>query len=200
MIKAIIFDLGGVYFTPGVDIAIAKITEDFNIPMEKAAEALCSGREAKQYRLSDISEEDFWNNAVKVMETSMDYKILKDLWYNSYAPIEGTLKIIREIRKNYSVYLISNNVIERVEFLEKKFNFKKDFDDCIFSCDVKLIKPDKKIYELAIKNFKINPQETIFIDDKQKNLTVPSELGMKTIHFKNPDQLKEELINFGIKL
>ena len=67
------------------------------------------------------------------------------------------------------------------------------FDGFIISGREKLIKPDRKIYELAIKRFNLNPNNTVFIDDKLDNIKTAVSLGFNTIHLLNPNTIYADI-------
>ena len=52
---------------------------------------------------------------------------------------------------------------------------------------------EEKIFKLALKEMQKQPENCIFIDDKEKNLIAPKKMGMQTIHFKSAEQLEKEL-------
>ena len=71
------------------------------------------------------------------------------------------------------------------------------FTDCmdggIFSCNVKLIKPDRRIYERLIETYNLTPSECVFIDDNKANVEAAAALGINTIHYKSYEQAHGEL-------
>jgi 2-haloacid dehalogenase len=56
-----------------------------------------------------------------------------------------------------------------------------------------LKKPDHRIYQLLFEKFDIIPHQALFIDDNLRNIKAAEEVGLNTIHFKNPIDLKEKL-------
>ena len=71
--------------------------------------------------------------------------------------------------------------------------FTKHMDGGIFSCEVKLIKPDPLIYKAICDKYGLTPGECVFIDDNEANIKAADTFGMKTVHFKNYDQAYKEL-------
>ncbi len=69
----------------------------------------------------------------------------------------------------------------------------------ILSHELGFIKPEKKIYEIALEKTNSNPEECLFIDDQERVLIPAREMGMKTIRFNSIVQLKEELREIEIK-
>jgi len=200
MIKTIIFDLGGVYFTNGSKNAIEEISKKYNIKKEKVADVL-SGELGTEYRLGNLTADDFWDKAKSFWNLKEDKKILEEIWLNGYIPIEGTVELVKKLKENnYEILFLSDNVQERVNYLEKKYQFQQNFKDGVFSHIVKVRKPNIKIYLLVLEKTNSKPEECVFIDDKEKLLEPAKSLGMDGIEFKDADQVTVELEKLGVKL
>ncbi len=78
---------------------------------------------------------------------------------------------------------------------------KNNFDDIIFSCDVHMVKPNREIFELALKRFNISASETLFVDDLKANLDAFASLGVKgyLFDYKNLDSEIESIKNIVFK-
>ena len=61
-------------------------------------------------------------------------------------------------------------------------------------------KPDPKIYQIAINQLQLAPEEIIFVDNNQENFGEANKLGLKGILFKNTEQFKDELKHLGVKI
>ena len=70
------------------------------------------------------------------------------------------------------------------------------FDGLLISGEDKLIKPDQAIYQLAKKRFNLDPEQTVFIDDKLENIEAAQKMNFKTIHLTNPKKIKIEIKKF----
>ena len=86
---------------------------------------------------------------------------------------------------NYSHYVMEANP-EVLDFLPL-------LDGGVFSCDVKMIKPDPKIYEALAKKYSLTPSECVFIDDLEKNINGGKNFGFHGIRFLNLAQAQEDL-------
>ena len=80
--------------------------------------------------------------------------------------------------------------------MDKEYPFLKKFDGLIISGAEKLIKPDLRIYKLAINRFNLIPEETVFIDDKKENIEAANSLGFLTIHLTNPEIITQNINKF----
>jgi len=93
---------------------------------------------------------------------------------------------------------MNNEGKEWNEFRIRKFHLNEIFEKVLSSCVVGKMKPKKEYFKEVIKRLHIKPQELLFIDDKASNIKSASSLGIKTILFKNPNRLKQELLKLGI--
>jgi len=200
MPKTIIFDLGGVYFTDGTKKAIDVISSKYGVQPDMVRDAL-KGKLGTQYRIGALTEEEFWNKAKKLMDIDAPTSELQDIWVEGYKPIEGTVKIIDNLKEDgYELLFLSDNVQERVDFLEARYKFLGKFKDGVFSHLIKTRKPDVKIYKATLEKASNPASDCIYIDDKAELLMPAKKLGMKVIHFESPSKLKAKLKEFDVDL
>lgn len=197
MIKLILFDLGGVLFTDGTSKFIKSISTRYDIPLEKVSE-IVNGELGLKYREAQITRDEFWNQLVSKLSLTENIIDLENEWINYYELFEKTKEIIIKLKEKYKVYYLSNNVKERAERLNEKFDYLKLFDGGVYSHEVKAIKPDPKIYEFALNKAGFLANETIFIDDKESSLEPARKMGIETILFENSDKLEADLIKLGV--
>lgn len=96
--------------------------------------------------------------------------------------------------KGYKIYILSN--WSRPSYnanLETDLRFLKKVDGAVMSFQEGIIKPDRKIYELICRRYKIEPKRAVFIDDTAVNIQAARDFGLHAIHFLNEAQAKEEL-------
>jgi putative hydrolase of the HAD superfamily len=74
-----------------------------------------------------------------------------------------------------------------------KFGISEIFEAFLSSCWLGVRKPTQKFYECALGIAQAIPERTIFIDDRQQNLTPARKLGMSVIHFQSASQLRSDL-------
>jgi HAD superfamily hydrolase (TIGR01509 family) len=95
------------------------------------------------------------------------------------------------------VVLVSN-VSQIRSFVDEEFDLYSHFNHKFLSYKLKMQKPSKRMYTYVLKKLKIKPEEALFIDDKEANLRVARELGIKCIQFNNNAQLATELVPLGL--
>jgi FMN phosphatase YigB (HAD superfamily) len=63
-----------------------------------------------------------------------------------------------------------------------------------------VIKPDPEIFRRLFERFGLVPDETVFVDDAAANISAARALGMATVQFSSPEQLRAELVALGLPL
>lgn len=198
-IRTIILDLGGVYFTDGSEKFMEGVRIEYGVPKEKVFEVI-KGDVGKKYRAGDLIADVFWNAAKEVWGIREENATLSHKWAECYLPIQSLVTIVPKLRRaGHRVIFLSNNVPERIEYLESRYHFMSAFDDGVLSYVVKANKPDRKIYEAALEKAHCTAEECVFIDDKEMFLTPASAMGMKTILFESSVQLERDLGALGVR-
>jgi putative hydrolase of the HAD superfamily len=110
-------------------------------------------------------------------------------------PIAVTVNLLAGLRdrrdagEDLRLYYLSNMPAPYARVLEYRHAFFRWFDGGIFSGDVKIIKPQREIYELLAKRYGLVAADTLFIDDSLANVVAARELGWQAIHCKRPSEL-----------
>jgi putative hydrolase of the HAD superfamily len=98
----------------------------------------------------------------------------------------------------YLLATLNNEPLELNERRIEQFDLKREFKAFFSSCYLGIRKPDEGIYRLALEVTQRRPDECLFIDDRALNLECAQQLGMRTIHFRNAAQLRQELTANGV--
>jgi HAD superfamily hydrolase (TIGR01509 family) len=106
------------------------------------------------------------------------------------------LDYIRSLRPRFKVGLLSNAWDDLRKTLHDRWNIDGLFDELIISAEVKLVKPDPRIFQLATDRLKALPDETIFIDDIAENVESARLVGLKGILYQDFDQVMAEITEY----
>jgi 2-haloacid dehalogenase len=111
-------------------------------------------------------------------------------------PIQGTLDILQELKEsgNYRLYALTNWSAETFPIALERFDFLHWFDGILVSGREKDRKPFASFYQLLLNRYDIQPEQALFIDDNPRNVTAAEQIGIASIHFASPDQLREALV------
>lgn len=199
MIKTLIFDLGGVYFTDGVPTAIKNIAKKYSVS-EAAISDIFKGQLGSQYRIGTITPDEFWQQAKAQLNIDAPTSDLAPLWLHAYQPIPATVALIQRLQAaGYQLLFLSDNAPDRIDYLETTYHFLQHFQDGIFSHIAGVRKPDPKMYELVLKKAAAPATQCLYIDDKPAMLEPARKLGMQVIHFQSPEQLEKDLQALALK-
>ncbi len=113
--------------------------------------------------------------------------------YTMLTPIEGMETLLRELKeKGYSLYLLSN-VSQKFYDYKDQYTILSYFDGYVISSDIKVNKPDPKIYQTLLRKYHLEASASIFIDDMKHNVEGAVSIGMQGIVFESVNQLKDDL-------
>ncbi|RZL95492.1 MAG: HAD family phosphatase [Variovorax sp.] len=115
------------------------------------------------------------------------------------APIDVTVELLAQLRarrdagEDLRLYYLSNMPSPYARVLEVRNSFFRWFDGGIFSGDVRMIKPQREIYELLAERYSLAASDTVFIDDSLPNVVAAREVGWQAIHCETPSALPAQL-------
>ncbi len=108
--------------------------------------------------------------------------------------IEGSVEILRMVKElGFEVAALSNWSAETYPLAHKQFDFLNWFEVMVLSGKEKVVKPDPAIYRILLERTGRQAENCIFIDDSLINVQAARELGIASIHFQSPSQLRKEL-------
>ena len=195
-IKNIIFDLGGVLIDWNPDYVFLKVFKGDKLKLKEFYEKVCTfewnENQDAGYPLDKATED-----RIKIFP---EYEDQIRMYYGKWEEmIGGEIKEVVTILKNlvrennFRVLALTNWSAETFPIALKKFDFLHLFEGIVVSGTEKTRKPFSDIYEIILNRYNLIANESIFIDDNIRNIKAADKFGIKTIHFKNPLQLKTDL-------
>lgn len=189
-IKAIIFDVGGTYMEGSATDFINRSYKILGIDKK----ILNSNGVIfdENYNKGAISHTECFQNFFNVPISEEQMEKIEEAWKTTWAPTDEMLKLIKLLKRNYILAILSNSdLLNSTKYA--KVGWYSYFDHLILSHEIGVLKPDKKIYEITLQKLGLPANECLFVDDQEKVLAPAKELGMDTILFQSLKQLKEEL-------
>ncbi len=102
------------------------------------------------------------------------------------------LDFTHSLRPQYKIGLISNAWSDLRDYIVRQ-GFDDAFDAMVISAEVGVVKPEARIYRVALEKLGVAPEEAVFLDDFFENVEGAQQVGMHAIHFREPDQALTEL-------
>lgn len=201
MIKNIIFDLSEVIISGyhNVEFVVAEHTdikaEEF---LERKKETIDMFLDAMRGK---YTEDEYLEDLINGMNWKMSKEELKKyIRENLNIPVLGTIEVVKKLKANYNVILLSDHILEWVDYILENNRDIDIFDKKYFSYEYGKLKVDEGIFEYILKDADINADETIFIDDSRENIENAKQSGITGIVFEDVSQLQKELTKLNIKL
>jgi putative hydrolase of the HAD superfamily len=200
-IRHIFFDIGGVLATNGWDREQRKAAverfgldaADFQARHEEMVGPLEQG---------EVTLDEYLDFTILCTRARVNLPELKEFIFAQSRPNQESIEIAREVAAgcSYWVMTLNNESDELNRYRISTFGLDEIFDAYLSSCWLGLRKPTHKFYDRALSIAQAKPEQSLFIDDRQQNLTPAAALGMKTILYQSPDQLRSALVEHGIQL
>jgi glucose-1-phosphatase len=198
-IKNIIFDLGKVLLNLDFNasiVAFQKLGLNKNVLDNQQA---YSDPVFYELEVGKISPKEFCDGVRRMLKNKELTDIqIEDAWFAMILDIPaGRVKIVQELSKNYSVYLFSNTNKIHIDRLHRAFkteygiDFPSLFIKDYYSHEIHERKPDISSYQKVIELSGVNPEESIFIDDLEKNIFGAQQAGLKTFWLKEGMEISE---------
>jgi putative hydrolase of the HAD superfamily len=201
LIKGIIFDIGGVIVEVRIKSFLEHFVKQSGYSKEQLYNMIVMGGEWDKFEKGLMTEEELKLKIEKEhgIKPSLMEKMADD-WRRTLRPIPETIEIVKKLKGRFKLFALSNVDKITTEECFDRFSFYQHFEGVILSWKVHMRKPEKQIYRLALKQMELKPEETVFIDNFPPNLPTPKAMGIHTILFKDPDQLKAELKKLGVEV
>jgi 2-haloacid dehalogenase len=199
-INTIIFDLGGVLIDWNPKYLYRKI---FNT--EQEVEWFLNNICTSEWNDQQDAGRSFEDATKELIAKHPDWEPAISAWYGRWqetikGPIEETVKILSSIKdsQRFRLYALTNWSSETFPWAYNTFTFLHWFHGIVVSGNENTRKPFPEFYQILFDRYNVDPLNSLFIDDNIKNIQGAQAVGLQTIHFQSPEQVKAELIGKGI--
>jgi 2-haloacid dehalogenase len=195
-----VFDLGGVLIDWNPRYMYRKLFRGNEADMEHFLAAVCT----QSWNEQQDAGRTFAEGCAILKKTHPEHSELIDAWFPRYeemfgGAIDGSVAILSELRaRKVPLYALSNWSTETFPVALQLFNFLHWFQGVLLSGEVKLLKPDRRLFQILLKRYTIDPRRVVYVDDHARNVEAARKLGMHGIHFTDPAALRRELRQVGL--
>ena len=192
-VKAVIFDLAGVVLLTVKGTFNSLLAERLGVRLEDVVRVM-SDPVNDQWDFGEIGDDEFFEHLLTELKEPLEKKaILTKFVIDDFYVDQELLTYIRELHKTYTTALLTNFPAHLHDYMKTAWRVDGAFDHIIASCDVKLLKPDPRMYQAALERINLKPEETVFIDDREVNVKAAEALGIKGIIYVRKEQAIKEL-------
>lgn len=194
MIKNIIFDFGGVLLDWNPRY-LYKSYFNNDEEMEHFLADICNGEWNIKQDAGRPFAEAVKELQAKYPEYAEAIQMYDDDWEKMLkCELPESIDLLKELKSmGYGIYGLTNWSAEKIGYAFANFSFFSLFDGIVVSGVEKVVKPDRRIYEILLERYSLKPGECAFIDDNQDNVDMAKMLGINAIRFDNIGNVKEHL-------
>lgn len=195
MIKAIIFDAGGVL------VVVSTAPKNFRL-QNMLIEA--GGQKLRDDAFSSrISEKVMWQELEKRLNLPKGHTKKMQKFILDKSPLDKKVfKLATKLSKKYKTAIISDGIRSIFRRWCKRFGFNKVFPTRILSADIKMTKPYTPIFRYTLRRLNVKPSEALFIDDLAVNVRGAKKAGIAAFRYngKNYSELVSWLKKHGVEV
>lgn len=193
MIKAVIFDLGGVILRTEYDSPRHHLAEKLGVDYEDLLRAVFQSESCQLASLGRVSADEHWLNVTRLLKRPpTDTDLIRREFFAGDVIDRTLLDFIRSLRPRYKTGLLSNGWSDLREYTRLN-HFDDAFDGMTISAEAGIVKPSAGAYELSLKQLGVNADEAVFVDDFIENVEGARAVGISAVHFKGVEGMMKEL-------
>ena len=203
MIKDIVFDFGGVLTTIDTSRAITHFNALGLKNPQEYINSYCQKGPFFALENGDITAEEFCEELGGLCKRTVSYDEAKSAWCGFITEVHvECLEFLQQLRTQYRLSVLSNtnpfiqSWARSSEFTPCLKSLDDYFDMLFLSYCMKCSKPSEEIYRKMLADGSMLAEETLFIDDSDKNLEAAALVGIKTLKVENGEDWREKLLEF----
>jgi len=192
-VRAVFFDLGGVLVRTEYQSPRERLAERLGMEYDDVVRIVFDSPTAVQATVGEVTAAEHWASVMKRLKRpASETQTIRDEFFAGDIVDRGLVDFLRSLRGKYKTGLISNAFDDLRNFIVKE-KFDDAFDHMVISAEVGAAKPKAKIYQIALEQFGVSPSEAVFVDDFIDNIEGCEKVGIKGIHFKDPETALQQI-------
>jgi 2-haloacid dehalogenase len=198
--NAVLFDLGGVLVDWNPRYLYAAHFNGDRARMEHFLAHVC----APEWNHAMDAGKPFADAVAERQALFPEHAELIALWKNGWTQMLGdalhaTVDLLAALRdRGHRLVALTNWSAETFPVARERFAFLQWFEDIVVSGEVRLAKPDPRIFRLAVERNRLDPSRTLFIDDSMVNVEAARTTGLHAVHFRGAEALRADLARYGL--
>lgn len=187
-LRAVFFDLGGVIVRTEYQAPRERLAQRLGLSYEELVRIVFESKSSREASLGRIDTETHWEAVLQSLGLPSEHKesVRADFFAGDIIDLE-LVNFLRSLRPAYKTGLISNAWPDLRDYIVRQ-GLADAFDYMVISAEVGVMKPEAKIYQIALEQAQVRPNEAVFVDDFIENVYGAQVMGMHAVHFREPEE------------
>ncbi len=193
ILRAVFVDFGGVLMRTEDQEPRLRLAERLGVPPGHLEKLIFESKSSLRASTGEITEADHWQWVTDALGISRQEteKLAADFFSGDLLDTV-LIEFLRGLRPQRRIGLISNAWSGLRDYITRS-DFADVFDELVISAEVGLVKPDPRIYRLALERLAVAAEESLFLDDMPANVQAALSVGMQAVQFTRPAETMAEL-------
>jgi epoxide hydrolase-like predicted phosphatase len=190
-VRAVVFDIGGVLEVPADNDLDRRWEQCLGLQRGEFFERLRQSGLGRDANLGRVSEAEFGQALAQLYELDRPTteELLTDLWDWYVGELNTEMAdYFQRLRPRYRTAILSNAAAGGRREEDRRYGFATMADVLVYSYEVGIEKPDRRIYEITCERLGVRPSEVVLLDDVEVNVTAARRLGMRAVLFQSTTQ------------
>ncbi len=199
MIEVIYFDLGKVIVDFDHSRAAQELLKVTPLSLKEAMAVLSDGELVSEYETGRLSSQEHYRKVCRRLQMEVSIEKFRELWGSMFLP-EPLLSesFLQDLKKRYRLMLLSNTNEIHFDFVIQHYPILRMIEERLLSYQAGCMKPEARIFELAIKKAGVAPEKIFFTDDRPENIEAAQRAGIQALLFQSETQLRRDMASRGL--
>jgi putative hydrolase of the HAD superfamily len=199
MIEVVYFDLGKVIVDFDHSRAAQELLKLTPLSLKEAMAVLADGELVSEYETGRLSSQEHYRKVCRRLQMEVSIEKFRELWGSMFLP-EPLLSesFLQDLKKRYRLMLLSNTNEIHFDFVIQNYPILRMIEERLLSFQAGCMKPQARIFELAIKKAGVAPENIFFTDDRPENIEAAQRSGIRALLFQSETQLKRDMASRGM--
>ncbi|OGX50406.1 MAG: hypothetical protein A3G37_01290 [Omnitrophica WOR_2 bacterium RIFCSPLOWO2_12_FULL_46_30] len=200
-IKAIIFDLGNVLVGFDHRIAVRRILKHTSKPEREIYDLFFDSGLTREFEKGKITPGEFFKQVKSLLELKLELKEFLPIWNEIFFSKPESEEFIVSLNSGLKLVLLSNINKLHYDYIRNAFSSAIALfgpGNVIPSYITGFVKPEREIYNLAIRKTGRPIENIVYVDDRRDLVEAARGYGLRAVQFQNIEQLRQEFQNLGV--
>lgn len=199
----IIFDLGRVLIDFDHRRAAEKLSAATVKSPEEIYDLFFDSKLTRLFEEGKLEPEEFYGKVKHILRMKLGYEQFLPIWNGIFFVSDHNREVYalaKSLKARYTVSLLSNINALHLAYIRETFPIFDAFHNVFASCELGYMKPNPRIYSLALKSLGATPSEVFYADDRADLIERARTMGFRAYVYTGTEQLRKDLAHCGISV